>query len=242
MSATIAQATGLTELPGRWKNDSVPVIGLTGEIGAGKSQVAGLLQRRGAVVIDADMVGHLVLEEPDVRCRVIDRFGACVEAHPAGVAGLTGRVDRRALAAIVFADRNALRDLESIVHPRMFARFEELIDRQTQQGKAPAVVLDAAILLEAGWDRLCDVVLHVEAPRSMRLARVYQSRGWSEQVLDAREAAQWPRQRKLDRADVVISNETSLDDLDQDVDCWFWKLIGRPPASQASRDGLAPGR
>ena len=86
---------------------------------------------------------------------------------------------------------------------------------------APAVVLDAAILLEAGWDNLCDLVVFVDASQPVRLHRVARDRGWTAEVLQSREAAQWPRERKLSRADIVIHNDSSLEILDQNVDRLF---------------------
>jgi len=89
------------------------------------------------------------------------------------------------------------------------------------RGCAPAVVLDVAILLEAGWDNLCDLVVFVDASQPVRLHRVARGRGWTAEVLQAREAAQWPRERKLSRADLVIHNDSSLEILDQNVDRFF---------------------
>ena len=94
-------------------------------------------------------------------------------------------------------------------------------------GKAPAVVLDAAILLEAGWDSLCDLVVFVDASQPVRLERVARDRGWTAEVLQAREAAQWPRDRKLGRADIVIHNDSSLEILDQNVDRLFRLVTDR---------------
>ncbi len=218
MSSSCSDAFSLASLPGRWKSRAVPVIGLTGAIGGGKSQVASLLGRKGAVVIDADRVGHEVLDCPEVRRQVIERFGAGVVEHGPDAAAAQGSINRRALGSIVFAARPALEDLEAIVHPRMRRQFEAIIDRESLRGRAPMVVLDAAVLLEAGWDNLCDLLVFVDASQPVRLQRVARSRGWTAEVLQAREAAQWPREQKLSRADIVIQNDSSLEILDQNVD------------------------
>jgi dephospho-CoA kinase len=199
------------------------VIGLTGAIGGGKSQVAALLGRKGAVVIDADCVGHEVLDYPEVHRQVIERFGAGVVEHGPDAAA-HGSINRRALGSIVFAARPALEDLEAIVHPRMRRQFEAIIDRESVRGRAPMVVLDAAVLLEAGWDNLCDLLVFVDASQPVRLQRVSRSRGWTAAVLQAREAAQWPSEQKLSRADIVIQNDSSLEILDQNVDR-LWRLV-----------------
>ncbi len=191
----------------RWKHGSVPVVGLIGGIGAGKSAAARLLADRGAAIIDADAVGHELLEDPAIRGRILERFGAGVlepesGASPAGNStGQGPRISRRALGAVVFAEAPALRDLESILHPAMRDRFRRVIEHVARDGRSPCVVLDAAVLLEAGWDDLCDLVIFVDAPRPDRLRRVAQSRGWSESTLDARERSQWPSVRKRRRTD-----------------------------------------
>ena len=224
MSSSCSDALSLASLPGGWNCCAVPVIGLTGAIGGGKSQVAALLGRKGAVVIDADCVGHEVLDCPEVHRQVIERFGAGVVEHGPDAAATAGPINRRALGSIVFAARPALEDLEAIVHPRMRRQFEAIIDRESVRGRAPMVVLDAAVLLEAGWDNLCDLVVFVDASQPVRLHRVARGRGWTAEVLQAREAAQWPRERKLSRADIVIHNDSSLEILDQNVDR-LWRLV-----------------
>src|SRR4051812_48219771 len=194
--------------PRRWKHGAIPVIGLIGGIGAGKSRVAELLKGRGACVIDADAVGHEVLEVPEVRDLVVARFGTRV-VRPAPRPGEErGRVDRRLLGSIVFADPEALRDLERIVHPRMCLEFERRIARESARGAVPLIVLDAAILMETGWDRVCDLVVFVDAPLPVRLDRVSRARGWTGEDLRSREAAQWPVDRKRDDADLVLRNES----------------------------------
>ncbi|HMF36488.1 MAG TPA: dephospho-CoA kinase [Isosphaeraceae bacterium] len=203
------------------------MIGLTGAIGGGKSQVAALLGKKGAVVIDADRVGHDVLEHPEVRRQVIERFGAGVVEHGPDAAATLGPINRQALGSLVFAARPALDDLEAIVHPQMRQQFEAIIDRESVRGHAPAVVLDAAILLEAGWDKLCDLLVFVDASQPVRLQRVARGRGWTAEALQAREAAQWPRERKLSRADIVIHNDSSLETLDQNVDRLFGLVTDR---------------
>jgi dephospho-CoA kinase len=192
------------------------VIGLIGGIGAGKSRVAELLAAAGAFVIDADLVGHALLTQRPVRDLVVAQFGPRV-LERGDAAGNPPPIDRRALGAIVFADPAALRRLEAILHPRMRQTFERAIARTIRRGQARAVVLDAAILLEAGWNTLCDHVVMVDAPRDQRVARLAAARGWSEPVLTAREAAQWPLRRKAALADTVIRNDAGLEALAEQV-------------------------
>jgi dephospho-CoA kinase len=204
--------------PDRWKHGGVPVLGLIGGIGGGKSSAARLLADRGAAVIDADAVGHELLEDPSIRDRVVERFGAGVlEGSPSGGAG-PSRISRRALAAIVFGEAAALRDLEAILHPAMRDRFLRTIQRLTREGGRTCIVLDAAVLLEAGWDDLCDRIAFVDAPRPERLRRVKQSRGWSEATLESRERAQWPVEAKRQHADWIITNEGGPDRLGPEIE------------------------
>lgn len=202
--------------PRRWKHGAIPVIGLTGAIGGGKSRFAALLGQRGAALIDADAVGHEVLEEPPIKRQLVQRFGPDVLRWEES--GAARRVDRQVLGSLVFADPAARRDLEAIVHPEMLCRFEAAIEREARRGLAPAIVVDAAILFEAGWDRLCDLVVFVDAPFPVRLGRVGRDRGWTAEVLQAREAAQWPIDAKRERAGVWVRNDASLEALEQNVD------------------------
>jgi dephospho-CoA kinase len=209
-----------------WKHGAIPVVGLIGGIGAGKSRVAALLKARGAVVIDADAVGHEVLRLPEVVDMVVGRFGPSILRTESSPGQGKGTVDRRALGSIVFVDPKALRDLESIVHPPMGEAFERIIGDEVARGAAPLIVLDAAILLETGWDRVCDLVVYVDAAWTVRLDRVSRARGWTAETLRAREAAQWPAERKRERADLVIRNDAGLDLLDRKVEDLFRSLTG----------------
>jgi dephospho-CoA kinase len=229
-----------TTLTGRrWKHGSVPVIGLIGGIGSGKSRVAAALAAHGAMVIDADQVGHEVLDQPEVSRAVLERFGERIRASSED--GANGpRINRRALGAIVFADPAALRDLEALLHPRMEHRFHEAIARAAREATAPAIVLDAAILLESGWDRCCDLVVFVEAPWADRLRRVAASRGWSSDTLRAREQAQWPLDVKRARADKILRNDAGIEALDRLVEDLL-SFLARPDAApSAARDPGGP--
>ena len=204
----------------RFRHGAVPVIGLIGGIGGGKSEVAALFRERGAVLIDADAVGHELLKDPGVLGRIADRFGERVLAGADRQGGSAPAIDRKALGAIVFADPEARRDLESILHPRMRSWFLEVIESELRAGGGTdhLVVLDAAVLLEAGWDDLCDLIVFVDAPRAERMRRVEERRGWSREMLEARERAQWPNDLKRRRADVVITNDAGVKTLQREVE------------------------
>jgi dephospho-CoA kinase len=217
-----------------WKHGASPVIGLTGGVASGKSSVASLLAERGCALIDADSVGHEVLDRPGVVQKLVEHFGPGVVAEGGLSSARRPQVDRKALGAIVFVDPEARHVLEAIVHPLMRVRFALAIEQELGPGRP--VVLDAAILLEKGWDDLCDLVAFVDAPRSERLHRAAASRGWSDEDFAARERAQWSCEEKRRRADFVIRNDSAPDSLLCEVERLVATLT-RPaePASGAQR-------
>ena len=110
------------------------------------------------------------------------------------------------------AAQDARRDLEAIVHPEIRSLIERQISELRRQANVEAIVLDAAVLLEAGWNDLCDVVVFIDTPQADRIARVHAGRGWSAAQLAQREASQWPLPRKRAAADAVLDNSNSVDD------------------------------
>ena len=181
------------------------VLGILGGIASGKSLVSRELARLGAEVIDADRLGHEVLREPDVIAAAQSRWGDVV-------LGTDGELDRRQIAQIVFSQTpqgiTERQFLEQLTHPRISAKMRDQISQLATQGAVDAVVLDAALLLEAGWDGYCDQILFVDAPLEIRQARAA-SRGWSPEDFAAREAAQRSLAEKRSRSTVVIDNSAS---------------------------------
>ena len=178
------------------------VIGLTGNIGVGKSTVMALLSGLGAAGIDADKVAHQVMEPGQpAYAQIVARFGPPIA--PGG-----GPIDRLRLGQIVFSDPAALADLEAIVHPAVF----QVIQRRVAEAAAPVVVIEAIKLLEAGLSRqLCQQVWVVTAPREQQIQRLMSSRGLSEAEATLRIDAQPPQADKIAQADVVIDNGGSLE-------------------------------
>ena len=185
-----------------------PVIGLIGEIGSGKSTVARLLGEAGCLVADADKLAHDVLGEPDVIVALRERWGG-------SVLDSSGAPDRRAIAGRVFQSETDRAWLESIIHPRVNARWQA--DFANADTQVSGFVLDAPLLLEASLDIPCDHVIFVHAPREERLKRVAQDRGWDERELSLREAAQLPHDQKRERATAQIENAGSLERLREAV-------------------------
>jgi dephospho-CoA kinase len=179
-----------------------------------------MLVELGAGLLDADRTGHAVLaEDVEVRTAIRARWGDSVFTT-------AGDVNRSAVAARVFGNNQAAsaerQFLESLLHPRIRRRLEELRDRFAAEGK-PAVVLDAPLLLEAAWQTVCSLVLMVDAPREVRLARA-RERGWSEAEFDRREAAQWPVERKRASSDAIIQNAGTESELREAV-LTFWRTF-----------------
>ncbi len=188
-----------------------PVVGLVGGIGSGKSRVAALFRERGGRVIAGDDLGHEALRQPAIRARITARWGKELLDD-------TGAINRRRLAVIVFADAAQRHALEAIVHPWIKQRMREEV--ATAQADPPVrfVVVDAAILLEAGWNDLCDRLVFVDAPPEVRRQRIADQRGWTADEVAARELAQLPLTAKAVRADYTLLNGGSLESLKQNVD------------------------
>lgn len=198
-----------------------PVIGLVGGIGAGKSAAAAAMAARGGRVIDADRLGHEALESPEVKRQLVARWGDRV-LKPDGTA------NRRAIAGIVFDDPAELRVLEGLVFPHIGRRAREEVAAAQADPAVRFVVLDAAVMLEAGWSDACDRIVFVDAPREVRLARLADRSGWSPEQVVAREAAQLPLAEKLRRADAVLVNDADRGRLQERVDRLLaeWGLLG----------------
>ena len=195
---------------------AIPVIGLLGGIGSGKSAAAGYFAELGAAVIDADELGHQVLEEPEVRQALVERWGEGVLT--------AGRVDRRRVGEIVFADASQLAFLNALTHPRIARLIARRLAAARADASVPAVVLDAAVLLEAGWDRFCTDRVFVQAPPSQRAARVGR-RGWDESAWREREKSQISLDTKAAQCQYTMDNSSSLSCLREQVHRIFHKIV-----------------
>lgn len=195
-------------------------MGLTGGIASGKSTVSRQLADLGAIVIDYDLLAREVVEPGSPALDLIaDRFGP-------GVIAADGRLDRPALGALVFSEPTALKDLEAITHPaiRELARR-----RQDQAGPGAVVVHDNPLLVEMGAAAACDVVIVVDVPPEVQVARMVSDRAMSEQDARARIAAQTSREARLAAADVVIENTGTREQLSARID-EVWKDLVDPSA------------
>jgi dephospho-CoA kinase len=168
------------------------VVGLAGGVGSGKSTIAALFRKWGARVLDADALGHRVLDQPDVRNRLVRLWGPGLLRD--------GRIDRRALAAVAFRSGRSVERLNRTVHPAILRALRKEVRRSRGW-----LVLDAALLFETGIDVLCDRIVFVQASRAERIRRTA-ARGWTSGELARRERFQRPPAYKKKQADFVIDN------------------------------------
>jgi dephospho-CoA kinase len=203
------------------------VIGLTGGIGTGKSEVCGILSRLGAVVINADLVGHEVYRpETEGWHRIVETFGK-------DVLGPTGAIDRRKLGAIVFSDAEALERLNAITHPRIYARIEERIAELMGEDAAVAVV-EAALLIEANWTPLVDEVWVVVSDEQNVIDRL-ENRHLDHASIGARIGAQMTQSERVKGGDVVIDNDGTLAELTQSVEELWASRVARHKENTTQR-------
>ena len=186
------------------------VIGLTGGIGTGKSQVARLLQSLGAAVISADEVGHEAYVPDSESWRdVVDTFGKEI-LQP------SGEIDRQKLGAIVFSDPQQLEKLNAIMHPRMARMVADRIQVLRDQG-ASTVVVEAALLFEAGWDSLVDEVWTTDSSVESVVERLQARNGMDEKEARRRIDSQMDPAERIERSDLVVDNSSDVSALEQTV-------------------------
>lgn len=199
-------------------------VGLTGGLASGKSTVAAFFRELGAFHIDGDRIAHELLAPGGASEReVIARFGG-------GIVGADGAIDRKAVAAIVFADPRALADLNDLVHPKVREELRRRIaSHESGASVAPVALVDAALLVESGIHHELDALIVVSCREQTQVARAVARGGLTEGEARARVASQAPLAQKLAAADHVVDNEGSLDETKRQVrSVWDELLRGRP--------------
>ncbi len=197
------------------------VIGLTGGIGTGKTHVSGLLRGLGAAIVNADLLGHEVYAPGSEGWHaVVDAFGEEIVADD-------GEIDRRVLGGIVFSDDRQLQRLNAIMHPRIFSLAEQRLRDLAENGESTAV-LEAALLIEANWTSLVDDVWVTTSPESEIIARLQERNNMDEATARARIGSQMPQSERVKHADVVIENDSTLEDLSAAVqEYWNSRVLTR---------------
>ena len=203
------------------------LVGLTGGIASGKSTVSAMLAERGAEIVDADLIARqVVMPGTQAWHKIRDHFGP-------GILRPDGAIDRQVLADIVFQDKAKLALLNEITHPEIFERIAERLEASS--GREVVVVLDAALLLETGLADGVDVLVVVDTTRDAQLGRLA-AKGLSARDAEARIAAQLPAEQRLARADHVVENNGSIEELGARVD-ELWEELRR---RLRERHGPAP--
>ena len=197
------------------------VIGIAGGVASGKSLVTRCFKHFGATVLDADQIGHEVLQQTPLIQQIVDHFGDGILCD--------GQIDRSRLAHIVFAKApagpSALKKLEAITHPAIGEQIMRKLKLARQDPDCQACVLDAPVMFKAGWDKLCDKMVFVDAPLGIRIKRA-STRGWDSAELTKREANQISVDTKRNRATDIIDNSlTKETTFQQAVKTWLtWGL------------------
>ena len=187
------------------------VIGLTGGIGTGKSEAARHMVSLGAALIDADVVGHEAYRpQAEAWRQVVEAFGEGILQH-------NGEIDRRSLGAIVFSDPEQLARLNSIMHPLMARMVQEKIEALQADG-VDVVLVEAALLFEAGWDALVQEVWVTDASENAVISRLAQRNGMTEEEARKRLASQMSRTERLGRASIVIDNSGEVAEMFTAID------------------------
>jgi dephospho-CoA kinase len=173
-------------------------VGLTGGIGSGKTLVGRIFQRLGVPLFNADDCGRELLDtDPGIQTKVLDLFGS-------GVYDSNGRMNRSLISEIVFKNPDLLAQLNRVVHPGVFERYEEWV---LEQSAFPYVIMEAAILFESGADSRMDMVIAVAAPRELRIQRVVERDGVDRDHVVERIRNQWPESQIMEKSHYVIQND-----------------------------------
>ncbi len=195
------------------------VIGLTGGIGSGKSTVSRFLAELGAVILNADEIGHDALKRgTEISRQISAAFGRQVLTPG-------GDIDRRKLGAIIFKNDSARKQLDLIMHPRMYEMVRVRLEDYRRQGTR-VVVLEAPLLLEAGWTSLVDEIWVTVAPESKVLKRLQERAGLSAPEALARIRSQMPSEERAKHADVIIDTDCDLAELKSRVKILWQRLQG----------------
>jgi dephospho-CoA kinase len=211
------------------------VIGVTGGIGSGKTTVVRMLERKGAVLLSADNVGHDVyLPGRPAWQEIVDAFGRQVVAED-------GTIDRKKLGVIAFSDPDQLQRLNAITHPRMKEMMRQRLEEESARG-TQVVVLEAALLFDAGWDDLADEVWVTVAPPEVAARRTAERSGLAMGEALSRIRAQMSDEERIGRSRVVIDTNCSLERTRKQVEEEWERLMERLPAQSgetpAARSGV----
>ncbi len=224
---------------GQPASEPMPVIGLVGGIGSGKTLVADELGQMGCTVIDVDRLAKQLRDLPQTRQALRQELGDAIFTRD-------GHIDEKALAELVFTPSQPEKDsplarLNAVVHPLVVAKCRQLIEQYRQQGGPKALILDAPLLFEAGLGDHCDAVIFVATDSHTRSRRVQAQRGWTEDNWAQREKKQISLDKKLEMSDYMVDNSSSKIDLRRHLQRLFPRILGKTSTIQRSiRPSEAP--
>ena len=195
-----------------------PIIGILGGIASGKSTVAAEFVKLGCKVIDADKIAHEVLEEKTVKEKILESFDPTILDQE-------GKINRRKLAEIVFADAEKIALLNTIIHPLVLERADKLIKKYNKQNQVRAIVLDIPLLVEVGWHERCDKIIFVDCEPELRAKRA-EKMGFNKNQLKNRENFQISLDKKVKLTDNIIENNSGFSALVRQVADIFSYIVG----------------
>jgi dephospho-CoA kinase len=190
--------------------DKKPIIGILGGMCSGKSAVAKEFAKLGCAVIDADEIAHQMLDDKDIRGKIVRLFGK-------EVLDSEGKISRTDLANLVFSDPGKLSTLSGVLHPPVLARVEQLITEFTKQPAVKAIVLDIPLLMEIGWVKRCDHIIFVDCKPPIRLERAKKTGFFDADQLKIRENLQISLDKKKRIADNIVDNNSDLSGLSKQI-------------------------
>jgi dephospho-CoA kinase len=193
-------------------------LGITGGIGCGKSEVCRLLEQAGIPIIHADLVARDMMEiHAEIKSPIKQAFGDDIYLHD-------GKLDRKRLAEIIFNDEQAKLQINEIVHPHVIEYQKKELEKLERSGKYKFAGVEAALIFEAGTEGQFDVIVVVAASEKTVIRRLMKRDGLSRAAIKKRIAAQMPLSEKIKRADIVVHNDGSLDELNHEVKRLFMWL------------------
>jgi len=205
-------------LAGVERENKKPVIGILGGIGSGKSTAAAEFERLGCGLIDADKIAHQLLDEPQIKKKVIEAFGS-------SILNKDNKIGRKKLADIVFAERSKLTQLNNIIHPAVLQKAEELIEQFNSKPEVKAIVLDMPLLLEIGWKKWCERLIFIDCKAEKRAERSQKTHYFDENQLKIRENLQISLDKKQAIAENTIDNNSELSSLKRQVAEIFSNIV-----------------
>ncbi len=191
-------------------------VGLTGNFGMGKSTVADLFRKMGAHVIDTDQIVGQLIKEPEVIDEIKQLFGDEVLVD--------GKINKKYIADIVFENPLMRVYLENILHPKVFEKVEEIIQKIQSRGEPTIVVIEAPVIFERGYQNRFDIIITVFTPEDIAIKRL-KKKGFSEEEARKRLSAQFPIEMKKSKSDYIIDNSGSIEDTATQVEALYQKLI-----------------